>query len=90
MIQGCPVVATDVGGISEIIENGVTGLLAQRDNVDDLCQNVMSLINDPARARQLGENARRYVADRHSVQKICKETVDVYLQAISMAKAGKK
>jgi len=90
MIQGCPVVATDVGGISEIIENGVTGLLARRDNVDDLCQKVMSLINDPARARQLGENARRFVADRHAVDKLTRDTVDLYRHAIAMAKNRKR
>lgn len=90
MIQGCPIVAGDVGGISEIIEHGVTGLLARRDNVDDLCQKVMSLINDPARARQLGENARRFVTDRHSVDKLTKDTVDVYRHAVMMAKGRKR
>ena len=50
----------------------------------------MCLLNDPIRARQMGENARRFVTDRHSVQDLAKETVDVYCQAISMAKAGER
>ena len=86
MIQGCPIVASDTGGTSEIIADEVTGLLARPDDIDDLCQKIMCLLNDPARARQLGENARRFVLERHSVQKLARETVDVYRQAISIAK----
>lgn len=90
MIQGCPIVVCDTGGMSEIIEHEVTGLLARRDDIDDLCRKIMRLLNEPVRARQMGENARRVVTDRHSVQKLAMETVDVYCQAISLAKAGKR
>jgi len=90
MIQGCPIVASDTGGTSEIIADEVTGLLARPDDNDDLCRKIMHLVNDPARARQLGENARRFVVERHSVQKLATETVNAYRQAISLAKKRKK
>ena len=90
MIQGCPVVANDAGGLSETVEDGVTGLLARSNDIEDLCRKVMSLMNDPVRARQLGANARRFVAERHAARKLADEAVEVYRQAISMAKAGSR
>ena len=90
MIQGCPVVATKVGGMSEIIEHGVTGLLARPDDIDDLCAKMASLLKDPATARRLGENARRFVNDGLNANKLAAETLDVYREVISMAKAAKK
>jgi glycosyltransferase involved in cell wall biosynthesis len=90
MIQGCPIVATNAGGISEIIDNDVTGLLAHRDDIEDFCQKIMRIINNPDMARRMGENARRYVTDCHSARELTKETVEVYDQAIAMAQAGKR
>ena len=84
MIQGCPVVAVDTGGMNEIIDDGVTGLLARSDDIDDLCQKILCVLGNPIRAMQLGENARRFVANRHSVKKLAGEAVDVYRKAIAM------
>jgi glycosyltransferase involved in cell wall biosynthesis len=89
MIQGCPIVASDTGGMSEIIQNEITGFLARRDDIDDLCRKIMRLLNEPARARWMGENARQLVTERNSVQKLAKETVDLYCQVISIAKGRK-
>lgn len=88
MLQGCPVVAIDAGGVGEIIEHGVTGLLARGDDIDDLCSKMISLLHDPARAMLLGENARRAVMERHSVPRLTAKTLEVYLRAISMAKVS--
>ena len=87
MIQGCPIVVTDTGGLSELVEHGVTGLVAQLDSIDDLCEKVIYLLNNPSKARQLGERARQFVIKRHSVQHVARETVEIYRRAISMAKA---
>jgi glycosyltransferase involved in cell wall biosynthesis len=88
MIQGCPIVAFDTGGMSEIIENEVTGLLARPNDIEDLCGKIMSLLADYEKARRMGERARRFVIDRHSVKKLAAETVDTYREAIAMARAN--
>jgi glycosyltransferase involved in cell wall biosynthesis len=88
MIQGCPVVATNVGGTGEIIENGVTGLLAKGGDVDDLCRAIKYLLDNPDRAQQMGKNANRFVLTYHAADRLAKETVDLYHQAISLAKTG--
>jgi glycosyltransferase involved in cell wall biosynthesis len=90
MIQGCPLVAYDTGGMSEIIDHGVTGLLAQRENIDDLCDKMNSLLTDPLRARKMGESARRSVNERHCATTLVKETVSVYYEAISRTKSARR
>src|SRR5882762_9311792 len=88
MMQGCPVVALDTGGLREIIGNDVTGLLARAGDIDHLCDRIMTLIEDPARTRDLGANARRAVMEHHSIVNIAKQLVDVYRQAIATMKAS--
>ena len=83
MIQGCPIVAIDTGGVGEIIQDHETGLLAQPDDIEDFCRKVLCLMNDEALAKRMGEHASRIVAERHSVEVITRETIDVYQRAIS-------
>lgn len=85
MIQGCPIVATDVGGMSELVRDESTGLLARPDDIDDLCQKVIYLLSHPAKAGQMGENARRFTIDRHSVETGAKQAAELYHEAISIA-----
>jgi len=59
MCFGCPSVATRVGGIPEVIEDNVSGLLAPAGKADALAAAVQTLLDDPARRRALGEAARR-------------------------------
>jgi N-acetyl-alpha-D-glucosaminyl L-malate synthase BshA len=59
MCFGCPSVATNVGGIPEVIEESVTGLLAPSGDADALARAVESLIQDPARRDALGRAAQQ-------------------------------
>jgi glycosyltransferase involved in cell wall biosynthesis len=88
MMQGCPVVATDNGGVSEVVEHNVTGLLAWADDPQDLCDKIMSLLLDASKAQKLGQNARRFVTDRHCLKHIADKTMDTYLQTVRLIKRG--
>lgn len=57
MAAGVPVVATDVDGTSEIVENDVTGILVRPGQVDEIADAVSGLLRDTARARRLAEAA---------------------------------
>ena len=85
MLQGCPIVATDTGGMKEILDDGVTGLLARHGDIDDLCQKALLLLRNPVMAQRLGEGARRMVLDRHSAQRAADAAIDVYRQAIAQS-----
>ena len=66
MASGLPVVATRVGGIPEIVEHGVTGLLVPPDDPAALAGAIAELLADPSRARELGEAGRRRAEERFS------------------------
>ncbi len=55
---GAPVVVTDVGGLAESVDPGVTGLRVASEDVDDLAAQVSGLLADPRRAAGLGEAGR--------------------------------
>ena len=61
--QGVPVVATAIGALPSLVEDGTTGLLARPHDTDDLVRVLHEMLTDPDRARRLGENGRRRVAE---------------------------
>lgn len=78
MAQGCPVVAVGVGGVSEVIEDGVTGILTPAGDVGRFAEAAMGVINDLERAAKIGGRAREYVRRAHDPAKIAQCTVEFY------------
>jgi L-malate glycosyltransferase len=70
MCFACPSVATDVGGIPEVIENGVSGILVPFGDPGALARAVESLIKDPARRAELGRAAQCRARERFSADVI--------------------
>ncbi|MEM3466682.1 MAG: glycosyltransferase family 4 protein, partial [Candidatus Jordarchaeales archaeon] len=71
-----PVVASRVGGILEIVRDGVNGLLVQPKNVKSLERAILMVLQDSQLARRLAENGRKTVESRftwrHTVMQISK------------------
>jgi glycosyltransferase involved in cell wall biosynthesis len=61
MSHGVPVIGARVGGLSELVIDGQTGLLFEPGNVEDLADKMTTLWNDPQRCRELGRNGRERV-----------------------------
>lgn len=78
MAAGCPIVATDAGGISEIIVNNRNGLVAPIADIDGLAAAIAKLLDDPALAARLGERAGYDCHARFEPRKIARRTVDFY------------
>ncbi len=70
MCFGCPSVATCVGGIPEVVQDGVSGVLVAPGDAAALGHAVETLIADPARRITMGEAARRRARERFSVDAI--------------------
>jgi glycosyltransferase involved in cell wall biosynthesis len=62
-----PVIATPVAGVSELVRDGVTGLLVPPGDVDGLTNALDRLLGDPELCHRLGEAGRRAVGERHDV-----------------------
>ena len=82
MRAGLPVVATDVGGISESVRNGETGLLTRRGDVDSLRGALARLIADPARRLALGTAGHQLWRAQFTASRMAARTVEVYNRAL--------
>jgi glycosyltransferase involved in cell wall biosynthesis len=82
MAMGKPVVATSVGGIPEIVTNGVTGYLHQHGNSQELADALLRLIENPEDARRMGATARENVLLNFSRQKFADEIAQTYLDVM--------
>lgn len=78
-----PVVASRVGGIPDIIEHDVSGLLSEPGNADDMAHACLTLLEDDARARRLGANGRAQMEERFSAAEMASKTARVYYTLIS-------
>jgi len=79
---GSPLVATNVGGIPEIVHHEKNGLLADPDDIDDLTNKVQSLLDNPAKAATLGRAGWEDCRARFAPETIARATVDFYRSAI--------
>ena len=70
MFFGCPSVARQVGGIPEVIENNVSGVLVPSDNPDALAHELNALIQDPPRRAAMAQAAQRRARDHFSAEVI--------------------
>lgn len=75
--SGKAVVSTRVGGIPEVITDGVNGLLVKPGNPAALAQAMMQLLSDPERAAAMGREGRKAV-ERFSLQKMTEKTLRIY------------
>jgi L-malate glycosyltransferase len=78
MCFGCPSVATKVGGIPEVIEDGVTGVMVPFGDAEALARAVEGLIEEPARRVALGMAAQRRARERFSAEVIVPRYEELY------------
>jgi alpha-maltose-1-phosphate synthase len=82
MACGCAVVASAVGGIPEVVADGVTGLLVPPGDEASLAEAVNALIREPGRAAALGARGREQAVTEFSWDRIAAETADLYARLV--------
>ncbi len=83
MANGLPVVASALGGIPEIMEDGKNGLLIKDQNPEAVASAIMRLFADPAFAARLGTAARETILARFSQEIMVKQTLRLYEQLVA-------
>ncbi|MCH9655550.1 MAG: glycosyltransferase family 4 protein [Planctomycetes bacterium] len=80
-----PVIATGVGGIYSVIRDGETGLVVPPSNSEALTNSILTLLEDPLKARAMGESARELVRQEFRVETMVERTVEQYKLALHVA-----
>jgi len=80
---GVPVVATKVGGVIDIIEDGKNGLLVPPADSKSMAEAILRIFEDTQLARTLAENAYRKIKEKYTIELMVKNTLDVYRDALS-------
>ncbi|WP_324736401.1 glycosyltransferase family 4 protein [Thermococcus sp. SY098] len=83
MASGLPVIATDVGGIPEIVRESESGLLVPPGNELELRKAIQKLLLDDSLREWFGNNGRRAVEERYSWDKIAKQMEKTYEDILS-------
>jgi glycosyltransferase involved in cell wall biosynthesis len=83
MAAAVPVVATRVGGVPELVEDGVSGRIVEPERVQPLAEAIGELLDDPERRLSLGRAGATRVAERFSIADVGRRMVRVYEQALN-------
>jgi glycosyltransferase involved in cell wall biosynthesis len=84
MAHGRAVVASEVGGIPELVSSGVNGLLVPASSPQELGEAVILLLSDPELRESLAANGREAVSSRLRPDVVCRDMVDVYRSAVAL------
>ncbi|GAX86804.1 conserved hypothetical protein [Lebetimonas natsushimae] len=80
---GVPVVASRVGGIPECVNEGKTGFLFEKENVSDLKDKLLKLIENRNLREEFSKNARKWIEEKFSTEKMVKDTEKLYERILS-------
>ena len=82
MAAGLPVIATQVDGIKDLINDGVNGLLIPAEDAEALGNSILQLIDDTEMRNRIGAAGQAHVLQNHSVDDMCKKYYDFMLRRL--------
>ncbi len=78
MASQLPCIASQIGGVEALIDNGVNGVLFESENSKDLAKQCLWLLDNPDRNKSIGENARQKMLSTYSFETIASRYVQLY------------
>ena len=79
MACGLPCIASDVGGVGELIDNNISGILVKPKDIDALYESMLRLISSPDERAKLGEGARKKISNCYSKKNMINQLEQIYL-----------
>jgi len=80
--SGCPIVATDAGGVREAVLPGRTGIVVPVRSPQALAEGILRLARDPALARTMAERGRKRALSRFDCEEMTERTLEVYRRVL--------
>ncbi len=90
MAAGIPAVGTNVSGIRDLIEDGVTGLLVPAGDAGRLAAAIMTMLADPGKARAFADAARRRIQERHSASASALRHAELYADLLGRSNGARR
>ena len=86
MDQGLPVVASNTGGTSEVVKNGLTGILVTKGNAVEMAEGVLKLLEDVCLFEQISINGNKAIQEKYSyrenIEQINNYLIGIYNQSV--------
>jgi glycosyltransferase involved in cell wall biosynthesis len=89
MSYSLPVICSRIGGLPEIVEDGVTGLLYKPGNAAELTERIRTLWQDPGLCRKLGDAGRRKAQEEYAAERLLDRLLGIYEKVIEES-AGRR
>jgi glycosyltransferase involved in cell wall biosynthesis len=80
--SGKPVVAFDIGGVNEAVQNNETGLLVKRGNIEALADALLKLLTDKTLREKMGSNGRKFISENYTWDICAQKMLKVYHEAL--------
>jgi glycosyltransferase involved in cell wall biosynthesis len=80
---GCPIIASCVGGLPEVVIDRETGLLIPPEDIEELCTAMEFMIAEPEKRRLMGQAGRKLVIDHYDWQRNVTQMEEVYYRCLS-------
>lgn len=83
MAASLPVVATNVGGNAEAVQNGVSGYIVPSEDSQALAVSIMKLLADPTKAKAMGAAGKQRVAEKFTIEAMMEQTTATYSKLLT-------
>ncbi len=90
MYAGTPIVVSDIGGLNEIVEHGVTGMKSYAGNPNSIADSILTLLFDYQLAYNIAKNGKAKVKETYNWTKIAQDTHFIYQKSICETMAEKQ
>ena len=82
MLHGVPCLGTNIGGIPEVIQDGVNGYIVEKGDSDSAAEKLYELLKDDRKRQVMGENAIRIVREHFETSRIVDQYEDLYASVL--------
>jgi len=83
MACGKPVVCSNIGGMAEVVRDGVNGFLVEESSVESICEKLLYIRESPELIATIGKAARAYVEENHSYLQHAAKILSLYRKVLS-------
>lgn len=82
MAAAKPIVATRVGGVAELLDDGKFGVIVHPSDPNGLAEGILNMLNNPDIATKMGETGRKAAMSRYRIDTLIKNIINLYQQLL--------